>query len=65
MSDPVPTPRSGDTTYAATTRFGRPTAGGPHATSLLLALTASHFSKKGSDAGLGVLDRIQASNLCG
>jgi 3-hydroxybutyryl-CoA dehydratase len=41
-----------DAEYAATTRFGRPTASGPHATSLLLALTASHFSKKGAMLGL-------------
>ncbi|KAA0595661.1 acyl dehydratase [Azospirillum lipoferum] len=41
-----------DIAYAATTRFGRPTASGPHATSLLLALTASHFSKKGAMLGL-------------
>ena len=41
-----------DAEYAAATRFGRPTASGPHATSLLLALTASHFSKKGAMLGL-------------
>jgi len=41
-----------DVEYAATTRFGRPTASGPHTTSLLLALTASHFSKKGAMLGL-------------
>jgi 3-hydroxybutyryl-CoA dehydratase len=41
-----------DAEYAATTRFGRPTASGPHAISLLLALTASHFSKKGAMLGL-------------
>ena len=41
-----------DAEYAATTRFGRPTASGPHVTSLLLALTASHFSKKGAMLGL-------------
>lgn len=41
-----------DAEYAATTRFGRPTASGPHATSLLLSLTASHFSKKGAMLGL-------------
>jgi acyl dehydratase len=33
-----------DPELAATTRFGRPTASGPHTTALLLALTASHFS---------------------
>jgi acyl dehydratase len=41
-----------DSEYAATTRFGRPTASGPHTTALLLALTASHFSKKGAMLGL-------------
>ena len=38
--------------FAASTRFGRPTASGPHTTALLLALTASHFSKKGAMLGL-------------
>jgi acyl dehydratase len=38
--------------FAATTRFGRPIASGPHTTSLLLALTASHYSKKGAMLGL-------------
>ena len=38
--------------FAATTRFGRPTASGPHTTALLLGLTASHFSKKGAMLGL-------------
>ena len=41
-----------DPEYAATTRFGRPTASGPHTTALLLALSASHFSKKGAMLGL-------------
>jgi acyl dehydratase len=41
-----------DPQFAATTRFGRPTASGPHTTALLLALTASHFSKKGAMLGL-------------
>jgi acyl dehydratase len=35
-----------DAAFAAATRFGRPTASGPHTTALLLALTASHFSKE-------------------
>ena len=38
--------------FAATTRFGRVIASGPHTTALLLALTASHFSKKGAMLGL-------------
>lgn len=41
-----------DPQFAATTRFGRLTASGPHTTALLLALTASHFSKKGAMLGL-------------
>src|SRR6188508_501710 len=41
-----------DAEFAETTRFGRPTASGPHTTALLLALTASHFSKKGAMLGL-------------
>jgi acyl dehydratase len=41
-----------DPGFAANTRFGRPTASGPHTTALLLALTASHFSKKGAMLGL-------------
>jgi acyl dehydratase len=41
-----------DPEFAATTRFGRPTASGPHTTALLLALTAAHFSKKGAMLGL-------------
>jgi 3-hydroxybutyryl-CoA dehydratase len=38
--------------FAASTRFGRLTASGPHTTALLLSLTASHFSKKGAMLGL-------------
>lgn len=41
-----------DPEFAATTRFKRPTASGPHTTALLLALTASHYSKKGAMLGL-------------
>ena len=41
-----------DPAFAATTRFGKPTASGPHTTALLLALTASHFSKRGAMLGL-------------
>ena len=41
-----------DPEFAATTRFRRPTASGPHTTALLLALTASHYSKKGAMLGL-------------
>ena len=38
--------------FAASTRFGRLTASGPHTTALLLSLTASYFSKKGAMLGL-------------
>jgi 3-hydroxybutyryl-CoA dehydratase len=41
-----------DPEFAASTRFGKRTASGPHMTALLLALTASHFSKKGAMLGL-------------
>jgi len=41
-----------DPEFAATTRFGRPTASGPHTTALLLALTASHFFEEGAMLGL-------------
>ncbi len=38
--------------FAAATRFGKLTASGPQTTALLLALTASHFSKNGAMLGL-------------
>ena len=41
-----------DAAFAAGSRFGRPTASGPHTTALLLALTASHFTKRGAMLGL-------------
>ena len=41
-----------DADYAATTRFGRLLASGPQTTAQLLALTASHFSKRGAMLGL-------------
>ena len=41
-----------DPEFAATTRYGRPTASGTHTTALILGLTASHFSKKGVMVGL-------------
>ena len=41
-----------DPEFARSTRLGRLTASGPHTTALLLALTASHFSKKGAMLGL-------------
>jgi acyl dehydratase len=41
-----------DPEFAAQTRYGRVIASGTHTTALLLALTASHFSKKGAVVGL-------------
>ena len=41
-----------DVDYAAATRFGRLLASGPQTTAHLLALTASHFSKRGAMLGL-------------
>ena len=41
-----------DPVVAATTRYGRPIASGTHTSALLLALTASHFSKRGAVVGL-------------
>jgi acyl dehydratase len=41
-----------DADFAASTRFGRLLASGPQTTAHLLALTASHFSKRGAMLGL-------------
>jgi 3-hydroxybutyryl-CoA dehydratase len=41
-----------DAAFAATTRFGRTLASGPQTTAHLMALTASHFSKRGAMVGL-------------
>lgn len=41
-----------DAVFAATTRFGRLIASGTHTSALLLGLTATHFSKRGSVVGL-------------
>jgi len=41
-----------DSEFAASTRYGRLTASGPHTTALLLALTAAHYSAKGAMVGL-------------
>jgi acyl dehydratase len=41
-----------DANYAASTRFGRPIASGTQTTALLLALTATHFSRDGAMLGL-------------
>lgn len=42
-----------DPDFAAKTRYGRLIASGAHTAALLFALTASHFSAKGSVVGLG------------
>jgi 3-hydroxybutyryl-CoA dehydratase len=41
-----------DAEFAAASRYGRLIASGTHTTALLLGLTASYFSKKGSMVGL-------------
>ena len=41
-----------DPEFAASSRYGRLIASGTHTTALLLGLTASHFSKRGSMVGL-------------
>ena len=41
-----------DADFAATTRFGRVLASGPQTTAHLMALTASHFAKRGAMLGL-------------
>jgi acyl dehydratase len=41
-----------DPDFAATTRYGQLIASGAHTAALLFALTASHFSSKGSVVGL-------------
>src|SRR6185436_5823581 len=38
--------------FAASSRYGRRIASGTHTTALLLALTASHFSRHGAMVGL-------------
>jgi 3-hydroxybutyryl-CoA dehydratase len=47
-----PNPLHHDAEFAATTRFGRMLASGPQTTAHLMALTASHFSKRGAMLGL-------------
>ena len=41
-----------DAEFAARTRYKRPIASGTHTTALLMALTASHFSRESSMVGL-------------
>ncbi len=48
-----------DQAFAARTRYGRLIASGTHTTALLLALTASHFSKRGAMLGLEFWQRFR------
>ncbi len=48
-----------DAAFAASTRYGRLIASGTHTTALLLALTASHFSKRGAVIGLDFTVRFR------
>jgi acyl dehydratase len=48
-----------DPAFAATTRYGRLIASGPHTAALLLALTASHFSVKAAVVGLDFAVRFR------
>jgi len=47
-----PNPLHHDADFAMTTRFRRVLASGPQTTAHLMALTASHFSKRGAMLGL-------------
>jgi acyl dehydratase len=49
-----------DPAHAATTRFGRLLASGPHTTAQLMALTATHFSRRGAMIGLEFWFRFRA-----
>jgi acyl dehydratase len=48
-----------DAVFAAGTRYRRIIASGTHTTALLLALTASHFSKRGAMVGLEFWQRFR------
>src|ERR1700709_228753 len=48
-----------DAEYAASTRYRRLIASGTHTTALLLALTASHFSKRGAMVGMEFWQRFR------
>lgn len=50
-----------DAAYAASTRFGGIIACGPHVTSLLMAMTASHFASRGPGVGLGFTFRLRSA----
>ena len=48
-----------DADFASTTRYRRLIASGTHTTALLLALTAAHFSRRGSMVGLEFWQRFR------
>ena len=48
-----------DAAFAAATRYGRIIASGTHTTALLLALTATHFAKRGAVIGLEFSVRLR------
>lgn len=48
-----------DAVYASTTRYKRLIASGTHTTALLLALTATHFSRRGAMVGLEFWQRFR------
>jgi 3-hydroxybutyryl-CoA dehydratase len=48
-----------DAAYASQTRFGGVIASGTHTTALLLALTASYFSKRGAMVGMEFWQRFR------
>jgi len=50
-----------DPSFASATRFGRLIASGTHTTALLLGLTASHYSKRGSMVGLEFWVRFRSA----
>jgi 3-hydroxybutyryl-CoA dehydratase len=54
-----PNPLHHDADFAMTTRFGRVLASGPQTTAHLMALTASHFSKRGAMLGLEFWFRVR------
>ena len=54
-----------DAAYAAASRFGGIIACGPHVTSLLMALTASHFAPRGPGVGLGFTFRLRSAVRAG
>ena len=54
-----------DAAYAAASRFGGIIACGPHVTSLLMAMTAAHFARRGPGVGLGFAFRLRSAVRAG